>query len=81
MRITSVVIMQRERTRRHRGDRRADRAEVAERGVPVEVTKLRDVTDLGRYDAFVVGSGIYLGTWLKGAGIARQLQDRKPSLP
>jgi menaquinone-dependent protoporphyrinogen oxidase len=42
-------------------------ADLAERGVPVEVKKLRDVTDLGRYDAFVVGSGIYLGTWLKEA--------------
>lgn len=42
-------------------------ADLAERGVRVEVKKLRDVDDVGRYDAFVVGSGIYLGTWLKEA--------------
>lgn len=42
-------------------------ADLVERGVPVEVKKLRDVDDVRRYDAFVVGSGIYLGTWLKEA--------------
>jgi menaquinone-dependent protoporphyrinogen oxidase len=42
-------------------------ADLVERGVPAEVKKLREVDDIGRYDAFVVGSGIYLGTWLKEA--------------
>ena len=42
-------------------------ADLVERGVPVEVKKLGEVDDIGRYDAFVVGSGIYLGTWLKEA--------------
>jgi len=42
-------------------------ADLVERGVPVAVKKLGDVDDVGRYDAFVVGSGIYLGTWLKEA--------------
>jgi menaquinone-dependent protoporphyrinogen oxidase len=42
-------------------------ADLAERGIDVEVKKLREVGDLGRYEAFVLGSGIYLGTWLKEA--------------
>jgi menaquinone-dependent protoporphyrinogen oxidase len=43
------------------------RADLVEHGVPAEIKKLTDVEDVGRYDAFVVGSGIYLGTWLKEA--------------
>jgi menaquinone-dependent protoporphyrinogen oxidase len=42
-------------------------ADLLERGVTVEVKQLREVDDIGRYDAYVVGSGIYLGTWLKEA--------------
>jgi len=42
-------------------------ATLAEHGVGVEVRELGDVDDLRRYDAFVVGSGIYLGNWLKEA--------------
>ena len=42
-------------------------AGLADRGVGVEVRNLRDVDDVARYDAFVVGSGVYLGNWLKEA--------------
>lgn len=42
-------------------------AELADRGVAVEVQNLEDVEDLGTYEAFVLGSGIYLGNWLKEA--------------
>jgi menaquinone-dependent protoporphyrinogen oxidase len=42
-------------------------ADLAARGIPIEVKKLREVDDVGRYDAFVIGSGVYLGTWLKEA--------------
>jgi menaquinone-dependent protoporphyrinogen oxidase len=42
-------------------------ARLAELGVDVEVEDLERVTDVGGYDAFVVGSGIYLGNWLKPA--------------
>jgi menaquinone-dependent protoporphyrinogen oxidase len=42
-------------------------AELAERGVEVEVKRLDDVEDLAGYDAFVLGSGIYLGNWMKPA--------------
>lgn len=42
-------------------------AGLAELGVEVEVKKLEEVRDLGRYDAYVLGSGIYLGNWLKQA--------------
>jgi len=42
-------------------------ADLVERGVPVEVKKLGEVDDIGRYDAFVVGSGVYMGSWLDEA--------------
>ena len=42
-------------------------ANLAEHGVGVDVRKLGDVDDVDRYDAFVVGSGVYLGNWLKEA--------------
>ena len=47
----------------------ADRigADLAEHGIDVEVRKLQEVGDLGRYEAFVLGSGMYLGTRLKEA--------------
>ncbi|MGE5274851.1 MAG: flavodoxin domain-containing protein [Verrucomicrobiota bacterium] len=42
-------------------------AELADRGVAVEVKKLEDVEDLGGYEAFVLGSSVYLGSWMKEA--------------
>jgi menaquinone-dependent protoporphyrinogen oxidase len=42
-------------------------ADLAARGVHVEVKKLADVDDLGRYSAVVLGSAVYLGTWLRPA--------------
>jgi menaquinone-dependent protoporphyrinogen oxidase len=42
-------------------------ADLVGHGVEVEVGKLDDVEDLGAYEAFVLGSGIYLGNWLKEA--------------
>jgi menaquinone-dependent protoporphyrinogen oxidase len=42
-------------------------ADLVEHGIDVEVKKLEDVHDLGGYDGYVLGSGIYLGTWLKEA--------------
>lgn len=39
--------------------------DLAERGVEVDVRPLDDVDDLRDYSAFVVGSAIYLGNWLK----------------
>ena len=40
---------------------------LGERGIDVEVRRLEQVADLSGYDAFVIGSGIYLGAWLKEA--------------
>ena len=40
---------------------------LVERGVDVEVKTLGQVPELSDYDAFVIGSGIYLGNWLKEA--------------
>jgi menaquinone-dependent protoporphyrinogen oxidase len=38
-----------------------------EHGVSTELVDIDEVGDLSNYDAYVVGSGIYLGNWLKGA--------------
>ena len=38
-----------------------------ERGIAAEFIEIDEVGDLGGYDAYVVGSGIYLGNWLKQA--------------
>jgi menaquinone-dependent protoporphyrinogen oxidase len=42
-------------------------ADLAERGLDVDVKKLEEVADLGGYEAFVLGSAVYLGNWLKEA--------------
>jgi menaquinone-dependent protoporphyrinogen oxidase len=42
-------------------------ADLVDHGVDVDVKELEDVGELDRYDAFVLGSGIYLGRWLKQA--------------
>lgn len=42
-------------------------ADLADHGLEVEVRKLDEVRDLTGYDACVIGSGIYLGNWLKQA--------------
>jgi menaquinone-dependent protoporphyrinogen oxidase len=42
-------------------------AVLAAHGIEVEVKQLQDVSGLGGYEAFVLGSGIYLGKWLKEA--------------
>jgi len=38
-----------------------------EHGLPAEFVEIDEVGDLGGYNAYVVGSGIYLGNWLKEA--------------
>jgi menaquinone-dependent protoporphyrinogen oxidase len=40
---------------------------LARRRLDVEVKSLEQVDDVSGYDAFVIGSGIYLGNWLKAA--------------
>lgn len=47
----------------------ADRiaADLADRGIAVDVEELQDVDDVRRYEAVVLGSAIYFGTWLKEA--------------
>jgi menaquinone-dependent protoporphyrinogen oxidase len=42
-------------------------ADLARKGIEVELKKPEEVRDIARYDAFVVGSGIYFGQWLKPA--------------
>jgi menaquinone-dependent protoporphyrinogen oxidase len=42
-------------------------AALAANGIDADVRKLEDVDDLELYDAFVVGSALYLGQWLKPA--------------
>ena len=38
-----------------------------EQGVPADLVDIDEVRDLGRYDAVVLGSAVYLGQWLKQA--------------
>lgn len=38
-----------------------------ERAIAVEVRPMRDVDGLERYDALVIGSAVYLGSWMKEA--------------
>lgn len=40
---------------------------LGEQGVATELLDLEDVADLSGYEACIVGSGIYLGNWLKNA--------------
>jgi menaquinone-dependent protoporphyrinogen oxidase len=42
-------------------------ADLVEMGLEVELKKPEEVRDISQYDAFVVGSGIYFGQWLKPA--------------
>ena len=42
-------------------------AELAEQGLEVAVRELAAVHDVGHYEAYVVGSAVYLGAWLKEA--------------
>lgn len=40
---------------------------LADHGVSAELVDLEEVRDLGRYDAVVLGSALYMGRWLKQA--------------
>jgi menaquinone-dependent protoporphyrinogen oxidase len=42
-------------------------ADLAERGIEVDLKAPEDLRDVSHYDAFVVGSGVYFGQWLKPA--------------
>jgi menaquinone-dependent protoporphyrinogen oxidase len=42
-------------------------ADLTRKGIEVELKKPEEVQDTSRYDAFVVGSGIYFGQWLEPA--------------
>jgi menaquinone-dependent protoporphyrinogen oxidase len=41
--------------------------ELTEQGLSAEAKLLEDVSEVGQYDAVVLGSAIYFGRWLKGA--------------
>jgi menaquinone-dependent protoporphyrinogen oxidase len=41
--------------------------ELEEQGLDVEVKDIDDIEDLGRYDAHVLGSAVYVGQWLASA--------------
>jgi menaquinone-dependent protoporphyrinogen oxidase len=42
-------------------------AHLAESGLEVDVRRLADVDDIGRYEAVVLGSAIFYGKWMKEA--------------
>ena len=58
-------------------------ADLAELGVEAELKKLDELRDVSDYEAFVVGSGIYFGQWLKPAKTFieshRQELSRRPT--
>ncbi len=50
--------------------------------LPVQVEPMKHVTDLTRYDAFVVGSALYFGSWMKEAlAFVRQHQAELSAKP
>lgn len=42
-------------------------ADLAEKGIEVDLRSPEELRNVSQYDAFVVGSGIYFGQWLKPA--------------
>lgn len=42
-------------------------AKLAEQGLSADARRVETVDDVGGYDAFVVGSAVYIGAWLKDA--------------
>jgi len=56
-------------------------AVLAAHGVEVDVKQLQDVGGLGGYEAVVLGSGIYLGKWLKEQGGSRWCCTRSSRWP
>ncbi|HEX9121800.1 MAG TPA: flavodoxin domain-containing protein [Actinomycetota bacterium] len=50
-----------------RGIAEAIGSRLRERGVDAEVRPIREVAGLERYDGVVVGSAVYLGSWMKEA--------------
>jgi menaquinone-dependent protoporphyrinogen oxidase len=42
-------------------------ADLAGRGIEVEVKRPQDVTDISSYEAVVLGSAVYFGNWMKEA--------------
>jgi menaquinone-dependent protoporphyrinogen oxidase len=42
-------------------------ADLAEHGIDADVKRLNEVEDLSEYDAFVLGSAIFYGKWMKEA--------------
>jgi menaquinone-dependent protoporphyrinogen oxidase len=51
-------------------------------GLTVELQPVTAVKDLTRYDAFVIGSAAYMGSWLKEAGeFVRRNRDRLAARP
>lgn len=46
---------------------------LSDRGHDVDVVAAEDTEDLGRYDAVVLGAGVYAGQWLRAG---RELLDR-----
>jgi menaquinone-dependent protoporphyrinogen oxidase len=55
---------------------------LTERGVDAEVDPLESVTSLDGYDAFVIGSAVYVGHWLEAArDLVTAQADRLAQVP
>lgn len=46
---------------------RAIASVLRDRGIDADVTQPEDIHDLGRYEGFVIGSALYMGSWLPNA--------------
>jgi len=65
-----------------RGIAEAIATTLADRGIPTEALAVDGVADVGRYDAVVLGSAVYMGRWLKEAiEFARRHREQLAARP
>lgn len=57
---------------------RAIARELRKRGIDVDVTQPEDIYDLDRYEGFVIGSALYMGSWLPNA--RRFVEDHRDAI-
>ena len=65
-----------------RGIAEAIATTLADRGIPTEAVAVDGVADVGRYEAVVLGSAVYMGRWLKEATeFARRHREQLTARP
>lgn len=57
-------------------------AQISKAGIPAEARSVSEISDVGSYDAVVLGGAVYLFHWLKGAtSFAKRLQTELKTKP